>query len=1379
MMSGIMECKFFMFSQKFSYILAKLNGNNFKKIDIKYSKRVRVIMDWLSMKNEITKNMINRLLYDLLKKNLNNNISCYNIMNRTQYTNYRTDLISRKITNNINDTLSPKKRKILLSHFNFKNITEAKKAYNIPHKEKGYEYLRLMYNYTIDVLAKNLDAHYKKISTKRLIKNKLENKLKLQVVDGAYSRKGLWKNFRLPLHIKDKNGSLQHSTGVKDIVFKSVLLSIKQLKQLYYRKNFKMNLSITYIGFTKKDGRKTKNITCNARQFIGTENIITVLEEELEDCIGNMFKEEYEDVYIEEILFIDFNVYLMECMINLGGSYKELPDEIKNKGAIINIKNKDELCFIYSVLCGILPERRNADRVSHYTSYLQNKTLIFKMEDYEKGIEPTSQKILHFEKQNNLCINIYYHKESTTIDENTGKKHKWFEIQPLRISNLTNKKVINLFYYKKHYSYIKNFDRLCNKKGNHTNYNCPRCLARFTQKIRRDEHFKDCKLLNIQQKSKMPNKDNEKMCFTKHTHQNTLPVVIYADFESINEKKNSTSTTSTINHLTEHKPASYRFYIKSTIPLPSLNTLDYAYTGADANIHFVKTLLEIKNNIFQDINETRNQYTHPNKMIITEAQEQEFQNKQTCRFCEVKIPDKEKVRDHDHYTGLFRGASCRNCNLQAGCPSRRTNKDGKKGIPKKLQIPVIFHNLNYDLRLIIKGCEKVAGIENIECIAENQEKFKVLTLCRSFKFIDSMAFLQGSLENLLKNVPNNEKYAMRNITTDDKKFEMICGKGEFPYDWWDSMDKLNGKIPPKDEFYSQLSQTDLSIKQYINMIKTCDAFGINHNEDGAFKKFHDLYLKRDVYGLCDVFENFRKIAMISYGIDPAWYIGLPSFAWDCMLKKVGNEYKKQDEDFYIELLKDENMYMFFEKGIRGGISKAVLRHAQANNPYMKEKYDKTKPTSYLWYGDANNLYGWAMSLLMPRKDFKWITDKEIKSLFKEKCMNYNMKKKTGYTLEVDLEIPQSLHDETNDYPLAPNHKNIQEEELSPYSKECLQKTNTKFMKKNRKLCATLEDKKNYVVHIGILQYYISKGAILKKIHRGIKYTQDDWLKTYIDFNTYKRSHATSEAEKSFYKLMNNAVFGKTMENVRDRKHYTITTNEKQFHKQVRKPNFVRVIQGLGNENCRMVELSTTKVELNKPIFCGQAILDLSKLHMYRFYYDVMKPRYKDNMKLVLTDTDSFVLHITTEDLYKDFVDIKNDHLDTHAYPKNMEIYDLINKKILGMFKDELAIDGILDVMTDVIALRSKVYAFKTMNYEKKTLKGISKTVVKKNISYDDYYRCLTNNEVISKEVISIRSFKLKNYTISQQKRALNPYDDKRYICDDGINSYAYGHYKLN
>ena len=241
------------------------------------------------MKNEITKNMINRLLYDLLKNNLNNNISCYNIMNRTQYRNYRTDLISKKITNNINDTLSPKKRKILLSYFNFKNITEAKNAYNIPHKEKGYEYLRLMFNYTLDVMVNNLDAHYKKISTKRHIKKKLENKLRLRVVDGAYSRKGLWKNFRLPLHIKDKNGSLQTYENVKKIVFKSILFSIKQLKQLYYKKNFKMNLSITYIGSTKTKKDKliqknidepiTKNITCQARQFIGTENIIALMQQ--------------------------------------------------------------------------------------------------------------------------------------------------------------------------------------------------------------------------------------------------------------------------------------------------------------------------------------------------------------------------------------------------------------------------------------------------------------------------------------------------------------------------------------------------------------------------------------------------------------------------------------------------------------------------------------------------------------------------------------------------------------------------------------------------------------------------------------------------------------------------------------------------------------------------------------------------------------------------------------------------------------------------------------------------------------------------------------------------------------------------------------------
>ena len=206
------------------------------------------------------------------------------------------------------------------------------------------------------------------------------------------------------------------------------------------------------------------------------------------------------------------------------------------------------------------------------------------------------------------------------------------------------------------------------------------------------------------------------------------------------------------------------------------------------------------------------------------------------------------------------------------------------------------------MRQIINAFQSVKGADNITCIASNSENFKCLSLGR-FKFVDTLAFLSTSLEKLIKNVPDEKKVAMRNITTDEEKFAMICKKGEFPYEWFDSFDKLNENIPSREHFYNSMGQSELGVEQYDVMMETCKAFNIKN-----FKDFHDLYLKRDVYGLCDVFEYFREISMEAYGLDPSHYIGLPSFAWDCMLKKTGVS---------LETLQDTDMYMFFEKGIRG------------------------------------------------------------------------------------------------------------------------------------------------------------------------------------------------------------------------------------------------------------------------------------------------------------------------------------------------------------------------------------------------------------------------------------------------------------------------------
>ena len=228
--------------------------------------------------------------------------------------------------------------------------------------------------------------------------------------------------------------------------------------------------------------------------------------------------------------------------------------------------------------------------------------------------------------------------------------------------------------------------------------------------------------------------------------------------------------------------------------------------------------------------------------------------------------------------------------------------------------------------------------------------------------------------------------------------------------------------------------------------------------------------------------------------------------------------------------------------------------------------------------------------------------------------------------------------------------------------------------KTNKLILNLNGKSKYVVHIRTPQFYLKRGLKLKKIHRAIKLEQKEILKPYIEFSTEKRKNSRNDFEKDIFKLLNNAVFGKTMEDKRKHLDFEIVSDERRFVKCVNNPSFKH--SHIINENLVGVEKQKPKLKLDKPIFIGMGILDLSKQHMYRFYYDVMKPKYGDNIRMVYTDTDSFVFHTKTDDIHQDLKEI-NDEMDFSGYDKKKhECYDATNKKVLGKFKD----DCILNVM---------------------------------------------------------------------------------------------------
>ena len=330
---------------------------------------------------------------------------------------------------------------------------------------------------------------------------------------------------------------------------------------------------------------------------------------------------------------------------------------------------------------------------------------------------------------------------------------------------------------------------------------------------------------------------------------------------------------------------------------------------------------------------------------------------------------------------------------------------------------------------------------------------------------------------------------------------------------------------------------------------------------------------------------------------------------------------------------------------------------------MKD-YDKKKKSSYIQYLDANNLYGKAMTEKLPVRGFKWLDD--ISKIDEDFVKNYDKNNNKGYILDVDIDYLNKLQNLHSDLPFLPERMVI---------------NNTK------KLVCNLNDKNNYIVHINLLKQALDHGLKLRKVHRVMEFEQEAWLKEYIDVNTELRKKATNDFEKDFFKLMNNAVFGKTMENVRKHRDIKLVKSDKKRNKLVSEPNFHTM--ELTDDNLAIIEMKKVKVKMNKPIYLGLSILDISKITMYEFRYDYVKIKYEDKARLCYMDTDSFVINIKTKDYSKDISQDLNKRFDTSNYTFDRPLPTGVNKKVIGLMKDELG--G--DIITEFVALIPKAYSY--------------------------------------------------------------------------------------
>ena len=1016
-----------------------------------------------------------------------------------------------------------------------------------------------------------------------------------------------------------------------------------------------------------------------------------------------------------------------------ASSYIDLPKELKNKNAIINMKNEDNKCFLWCVLRALNPSKDK--HPSRIDKDLKSKEDTLNMSGITYPVD--LKDIKRFEKQNpDISISVLGYSK----DE---------RIYPLRISKYTKVKKederkhnITLLLIKNgdnsHYCLINNLSRLLTSQVNkhsHKLYFCLNCLNGYDDPEKLEKHKEYCSE-EESIKINMPPPETY-LKFKNFLHSERAPFAIYADFECYNKPIHTNTpdpNKSYTNKLTKHEPASVVYYIKSFNENVYKSQLRTYVKEKEEDPDVIDVFINMLEEDVKIISQLGNE-----KMVITKKEEEEFKQASDCWICKKKLNLEDRVRDHCHFTGRYRGAAHNRCNLKYSKPNN---------------ISVFFHNLTgYDSHLFIKKLGVTEG--NIDCIPNNEEKYisfsktiktgeytnkKGETKNKYFKIVfkDSMKFLLSSVEALVKNLPkdgfkNLEKY----FTPEQVK--LLKQKGFFPYDYLDDIEKLKIKKPPKQEaFYSKLTGQGINNVNYrhvLNVWKTCKMKN--------FKDYLKLYNITDVLLLADVFENFRDVCLKNYGLDPVYYYTAPGLAWDACLKITGVN---------LELLTDVDMLLMIEKGIRGGISIISNRYGEANNKYMKD-YDKTKLSKFLMYLDANNLYGWAMSQKLPVHSFKWITDKEIKNLFNNQIVQ--VWNKNPCILEVDLEYPEELHDLHNDYPLCPERV------------EC--------DKGVKKLIPNLRNKNNYVVHYKTLMQCLRLGMKLKKIHRGIKFIESAWLKPYIDANVKLRTQAKNDFEKDFFKLMNNSVFGKTMENIRNRVNIKLVNTGEKFKKLVAKPNYES--RKIFNENLVSVHMKKTSLTMDKPVYLGMCILDLSKTLMFDFHYQYIKPKYGDKAKLLFTDTDSFLYEIQTEDFYKDISGDVKDKFDTSDYPEGhpSEIPTGINKKVLGMFKDEAAGKNI----KEFVGLRAKLYSYKMEEGEEnKRCKGIKKAVIAKSIRHENYKTCLeTGKEQLRRQTI-IRSYEHNLYLEEVNKIALSATDDKRYLLKDSYDTLAWGHRKI-
>ncbi len=658
----------------------------------------------------------------------------------------------------------------------------------------------------------------------------------------------------------------------------------------------------------------------------------------------------------------------------------------------------------------------------------------------------------------------------------------------------------------------------------------------------------------------------------------------------------------------------------------------------------------------------------------------------------------------------------------------------------------------FDIRLVAGHFKRPQKAQQ----GSTAQQQKLVPQYERIRFLDSYRFLGQGLAALANNLNECDFKCVTAAFSQhysQDQISLLKRKGIFPYSYFNDFEKLNEtKLPDYGPSWknSLTNSIDTSIDDYQHALSVWRSFNCKRLQD-----YLHLYLECDVMLLADVFQRFRSVCLQYYKLDPLHFYTAPNLSWEAMLKITGAK---------VELLADVDQLLFCESAIRGGVNGVgELRLFTANNDLCPE-FQESEEKTFGAFFDVTSMYAGTMTKPLPIGGFKWVTD----SVTLEQILSTPADSAVGFYVEVDLRYPEDLHDIHNDFPLAPEKRVVETKWLSSYQHATI--VGKMNPGKVPKLLETLWDKSHYTCHYENLKFYHSQGLEIVKLHRVLQFEQKCWMRPYIDLNTKRRKAAKDDFEKSFYKLMSNAVFGKTMENLRNRITIQMVREENEAQKLTKKFTFKKFT--IFTPNLTAVTLRNSSVFWNKPTYVGAAILELSKLVLYRFHYEQMKQFYGERIKLLYKDTDSLVYKIVANNFYEDMRNFAH-LLDLSEYPRDHFLYDPTNKKVPLTMKDELSGKALYEV----VALRAKLYSLKFASGEKSSAKGVTKSV-KKTLNHDLFKNVLTTATHIRKRMRTLTSDKHEIVITEVNKLALTAFDDKRHILEDGITTVAHGHYKI-